>query len=610
MRSAPPPRYRLPRPRPGHLVPVGRAALGRPLDGRPRTNATWSKPGTGHYNPDQAGWWAHQSYRRRAAIVWALPLTLGASTFGWLVNPEATRSAQRLAAWLLIAWGLHVVIHKTRRWQPYKQWTQPIHNAIHGDLEMPRKLNPRSYIRVPRDGAHIHDPDKPIIITLPEDFAWPDGTRRAKLAHKVAEAGGIMADDGQFEAHFEMGVQPRTLTVACNPQPPDLVAFAEVLRFWQEAKPDELVLGVSHAKTPVVRSLASDSPHVLASMGPGGGKTELACALCLQRRLKVDARVIYFDFVKHGASAKWAKGIEGIEVIRHVDVAWQLMIDLYAEVEARCEGYWHHGYDENQREIFIVMDEANRSFDALRKYDKRMRADDKHAPSAIDAYEGIVHVGREADTRMVVFGQRGSAKGTGGGDARDAFGIILASRFRPNTARMLFPEVEKLRAPTWPGRFQVIAGGRAEEAQGALMINSKTKALLPEPTELVEQIAAGVVSSARPAVSAVPDAAMATVTALSSRTVTLEPGDDAAEVLEAELVDEAPVAPEKVDLRTAAERLAKRWPNATVSALRNYRGKPETKAEFPQPVGQDGDTFLYDLAEVDRFLANRPRRSI
>jgi hypothetical protein len=586
-----PPKHR------GRLVPLLRVLLGRPYNGHPRTNAGWSKPGTGHYDPDEAGWWAHQSFRRRMGIIWAVLLTPVISLYGYMVAPEVTVSAQREAAWIAVFILLWITIHRTRRWKPLKQWIEPIHLAAGPHLEMPRKINPRAYISLPRNGEHLTDPDHPITITLPYSFDWPEGPRRAKLAALVAEAGGI---GSEFEAYFQLEMEPRTLTVACNPQPPDLVLCdSEVIRLWDEAKPDEVVFGLSHEKTAVKRSFSNDSPHILASIGSGGGKTELACALCLQRRYKVGARVVYFDFVKRGASARWAKDIPGIEVIRHVDVAYRRFLELYDEIEARCEGYWNHGYDEGQDEIFIVLDEANRSMDKLRRYDKLMQTDDKHAPSALDAYEGILHVGREARTRMVVFGQRGSAKGTGGGDAREAFGIILASRFRPNTAKMLFPDVgdgsaaSLPRSPSHPGRFQVVAGGRAEEAQGVLMINAKTKQLLAGPREIADQAPAAALAKAStpaPRLQAVPD----TPAELTN-----------AEIVDAEVMPET-VPSQLVSLRQAADLLQGRWPNITLVALQNYRGKQ--RSEFPEPEHTEDGTHIYDLAKLDHFLANRPQR--
>ena len=587
-----PTHYPGPRPHRGRLVPTLRFLAGMPYDGHPKTNATWRKPGTGHYDPDQAGWWESQSYRRRMGIIWTVLLAPVVSVIGFIVMPEATLAAQREAAWLASLAVLWVTVHRTRRWQPYKQYLEPVHLAVHQDLGVPRKLSPRAYITLPRDGSHLTDPDRPVTVTLPDTFDWPDGPRRAKFAAKIAESSGI---GPEFSAYFQLEMEPRTVTVACNPQPPTLVHFdSEVVRSWEDAKPDELVFGMSHLdKTPVKASLSGDAPMVLASIGSGGGKTELASSLCLQRRFKVGARVIYFDFIKRGASARWAKDVPGIEVVRHVDVAYRRLIELYEEIQLRCEGYWHYGDDDSQQEIFIVLDEANRSFDKLRRYDKLMQVDDKHAPSAVDAYEGILQVGREARTHMVVFGQRGSARGTGGGDARDAFGIILASRYRPNTAKMLFPEVDvPPRAPTHPGRFQVVVGGKAQEAQGVLMRDPKTKNLLEEPRRFALETPCGApVALAPEPVPELPEAD--------------ERGD---EVVEGELIDPKTVASEWVDLRTAADRLRHRWPNITLAALRNYRGKQESRDEFPKPQDERAATYLYDLAEIDRFLANRPQR--
>jgi hypothetical protein len=380
------------------LVPAGRALVGRPVSGQPRTNATWSKPGTAPYDPDHAGWWSHQSHRRRAGIVWSILVGLVAGLYGLVVSPYATTSAARVLVWTGIVIGVYVIVHKTRRWEHYKRWIENIALAVGPLLDMPRRRNPREWVHVPV--GHQGDPDKPIVITLPPDFNWPE-PRRAKLAGLVAAVGGMY----DFHAHFEMAAQPRTLTVAAAPQPPPLVVFSDVLRHWEEAEPDEIVLGLSAGGTPVKRSLGGDSPHILCSIGSGGGKSEMCANIALQF-LRRGARVIDLDFVKKGASVKWAKHVPGVEIIRQVEPAYEAILEIAEEVERRCESYWHEGYDPDQQTILVVFEESNRGIAKLRRLEAQYRRDDKDAPSVLDALEGILFVGREAGTHMLTVGPR------------------------------------------------------------------------------------------------------------------------------------------------------------------------------------------------------------
>jgi len=583
----------------GALVPVGRVLTGRPakappVNHLPKTNATWSKPGTGPYDPDHAGWWAHQSYRRRTAIIWSGLVGLTASVYGWWISPAATQDAQRVVVWTGIVMVGYAVVHKTRRWEHFKRWIESIALAAGPMLDMPRKRNPREWVHVPV--GHQDDPDKPIVVTLPPDFNWPEA-RRLKLASLVAAVGGVH----NFHARFEMDAQPRTLTVAAAPQPPPLVVFADVIRHWEEAADDEIVIGLTAGGTPVKRSLGGDSPHILCSIGSGGGKSEFCCGVALQRRRR-GARVIYLDFVKKGASAKWAKDVDGIEVIRQVELAYDALLDIYDEVQRRCESYWHHGYNPDQQELFVILDESNRSIAALKKYEAELRADDKEAPSAIDAIEGILFVGREARTHMLTVGQRMSARASAGGDAREAYGIKLGNRFSPRTARMLFDDVgdgtkaSLPRSSNHPGRVQVVSGGTAVECQVPLMIDRSTKQLLPEPAELTGRL--GELATPAPKRESV-------------TSHVLRPGDSAVHdtgsrhlAVVPTVVEPGPVAT-LVDLTEAAEQLADRFPGLTKAKLANYRARE--KAEFPKWVQQVGQTYLYDLAEIEHFLANRPQ---
>lgn len=577
----------------GKLVPMVRGLAGLPVAGPPKTNATWSKPGTGPYDPDRAGWWAHQSYRRRAAITWAALCGTAALLIGGTVAPAGTQATARPLAWFALVVTGYVIVHKTRRWSHFKKWIEAIALAVGPWLDMPRRRNPREWIHVPV--GHQDDPDKPIVLTLPANFSMPE-TRRDKLAQLTAAVGGVQNP----RWHFDFEARPPTLTISALPQPPRLVVFSEVVRHWEEAEDDELVIGLTAGGAPVRVSLAGDSPHILCSMGSGGGKSEFCAGVALQmRRKRRAARVIYLDIIKRGASAKWAKGLDGIEVIRQVDVAHELLLDAYEEVQARCESYWNSGYDPEQQRVLIIVDEANRTMRALQKYWQTELEGQKTSP-AIDAIEGILFVGREADTHVLTVGQRMSAQASGGGDAREAYGVKIGNRYSPRTARMLFGDVgdgrtaSLPRSSNHPGRVQVVTGGQAVEAQVPLSIDRSTKQLLPEPKAwIAESPALGELGGGREQVTQRASRPGQTpVHDTGSRHLAVVP----------QVIDPAPEPTPLVSPLVSLQDAADQLPDVTVTALRNGRARDPDFPRHRQVVGQ---TKLYDFDELARWAANR-----
>jgi hypothetical protein len=570
------------------VVRAARFAVGHPLDGTHRTNAGWTKPGTAPYDPDRAGWWAHQSHRRRSAIRWGALLGITAAIIGILLAPGATASTLRIPVWFGIVTAVYVVVHKTRRWEHYKRWIEAIALAVGPLLDMPRRRNPREWIHVPI--GHQDDPDKPVLLTLPENFAMNE-TRRERLALLTAAVAGVQNPFWQFD----LEARPPTLLVSAIPQPPTLVVFSEIVREWENAADDELIIGLAAGGVPARVSLGGDSPHILCSMGSGGGKSEFCAGIALQMRRKArPARVIYIDVIKRGASAKWAKGVDGIEVIRSTALAHDLLLELFAQVQARCESYWDHGYDAEQQRVLIIVDEANRTTRELTRY-WRAECEGKGTSPAVDAIEGILFVGREAATHVLTVGQRMSAAASGGGDAREAYGVKIGNRFSPQTARMLFGDVGDGRASTLPrssnhpGRVQVVTGGSAVAVQVPLSTDRATKALLPGPAAWIADAPPLVVQSVRPAMS--PNTAR----------VGDSPVHDVGR-RHLEPVPNAPADAEPPPMLIALPDAVEQLDGVSLTALKNARARDK---DFPEPAQKVGQTYLYDLDELARWAANR-----
>jgi hypothetical protein len=587
---------------------VGRGLAGRSVFGPEKTNARWGRGGTGPPD-DHAGWWAHQSYRRRSAIRLLVVLGPIAYLIGRWVDPAGTARLVRVAGLIGLLVLVSAVVHWSRRWSHYKTWTVAVALTAGKLLNVSRHRRPRDWVHIPP--GHRDDPDKPMVIDLPDNFSWPVG-RREKLALALAATGGVQHPDW----YFALEARPKTLTIRAMPSPPELVTFAEVVAHLPRLDPRDVLWGFRTGRQPFTVSLVSDSPHILVSAGPGGGKSAFLCWLCLQFfPWRPRPRVIFLDFVKGGSSCKWAKEFsEGpdplVEVIREVDEAHDLILELFAEIKGRTRRYWHHGYDPDERHILIVMDEGNQSWPELQRYSRQVLG--VTGPSAaIGAMQGILQVGREANATVVQCGQRGSHRGTGGGDQREAFGVVAASRFTPRTAKMLFSDVGDGRAATLPvssnhrGRFQVATGGVATEVQAPLCIDPTTKLLLPEAREWVwATVGASVPAAADPGSDpgVFPGREGRGVAgSAGSRPLHVVP-DPPSEDPDEE-VGEPLDATELVTLRRAAERLPGDT-QSTLDALQNDRKRH--REAFPAIRRRTAQGDLYDFDELRRHWLHRP----
>lgn len=595
------------RPRHGRTPSViARGLAGRTVFGPEKTNARWGRHGTGPVD-DRAGWWAHQSYRRRSGLRLLVIFGPLAVIYGLFVNPEGTARLLREAGLVALLMGFMAMIHWTRRWSHYKTWIVAVALVAGGLLAVSRHRRPRDWVHIPV--GHREDPDKPVVLDLPDNFSWPQ-TRRDKLAKTVAATAGIQHADWEFDD--EARPYP-TLTVRSLPQPPDLVKFEDMIPHYETCALDAVVWGKTTGAAPYSTSLSSDSPHVLCSIGPGGGKTEFCCGLALQfLRRPRPTRIVYFDIIKHGASAKWAKDIDGIDVIVDVNDAHDLILELYAEVQRRCKGYYLYGYNPDEPLILIIMDEANRSYKELQRYWARVLGGVRTSP-AIDAYEGILFVGREASAVCCTVGQRGSAAGTGGGDSREAYGVIAANRYSLRTSRMLFADVGDGTKASMPvssnkqGRIQVVTGGVATLVQTPLCIDRNTKELLPAARAWLETAPLGATAGSAagdPMTRYAPTLGITTGSDPGSghrgghlHSVPNAPEDDLPEP------DEAVEATLMVSLGDAAERLPGDT-KAIKTALENDRRRKVPG--FPGPRHQVGRTKLYDFDEVRAYWSERP----
>lgn len=567
---------------------VGRFFAGRDVDGQRRTDATWRHRGQVALTPTgRASRWAHQTHQRRAGVRTSVVTGLVLVAFGLVASPASTVTTLRVMVIGAGLAGVWVVVEKSRRWSHVHTYVIPTAAALADMLGVSRHVDPQSWVHVPTD--HRTNPDKTVTIDLPETYHAPKAQQKR---HAEVAANKLAMNAPDWGIDWE-GDHPLLWLRAC-PSPPERVTFEQVRELAEKATPDQVVLGLGARMAPGVVSLSDDSPHILASIGTGGGKSNCGKWVALQA-LRRGHQVVIIDIVKRGASHKWAKGIDGVLVYRHPDTAHAALLELAELVEQRCEEYWHKGQTTADQPIQLVIEESNRTMRKLQAFWVNQLGGTKTSPAVL-AIEGILCVGRESEVNAITFGQRMSAQASGGGDARENYGAKLGNRFSRQTAKMLFGDCNPLPPNiTEPGRVQVVIGQSFTTVQMPLLPDSD-----PAPVQwaLAGREAAGLADTVIRTPVEAGESTSRTSRDLENQ-ATYEVGRE-----EAQRGAYLSVVPDPgQELVTLAQAATVLGLNRKV--LANARDRDP---DFPHLRGHRGQALLYSLDELQRWAPNRARQ--
>lgn len=568
---------------------IGRFVSGRELDGTPRTNSRWRYPGTRPLTPHgHASRWAHYSHDRRASIRLTGVISAAAVAYGLARDASNTEATLRVLAWVVLLCVGYVGVEKTRRWSHYRTYVVRTAVGMGELLGKSRHVDPLTWVHVPTD--HRTNPDKVVTIDLDAGYHAPKRQREQHAAHAAQLLGMRDPDWG-----IDLESSPPVLWLRACPNPPQLVTFEQVRELAENTPVGEFFFGLGARMKAFGVSLSGDSPHILASIGSGGGKSQFGKWMALQA-LRRGARVVIIDIVKRGASHKWAKGVPGVEIYRHPDTAHQALIDLSELVEARCEANWVEGESLDNQQVLLIIEESNRTLRKLQAYWVNVLRETKTS-LAILAIEGILCVGREAGVNGVTVGQRMSAAASGGGDARENYGVRLGNRFSRQTAKMLFADVHPLpQNVTDPGRVQVVIGQTATEIQLPKLPDED-----PAPLEWAIEGYLQATAGMDPEVMSRSSDKPRDLGKQGSQEV-IETASPVSEPRPGHLVLVPDADDQLVSLSQAAMKLG-----VTQKSLSNAHDRDP---EFPKPAGRRGRALLYRMDEIERWAPNRERAQV
>ena len=454
--------------KPSAVVLLWRWHSGASLDGRYRTNATWTMPSRGDkpvkHPTDHAVRWHHMPRMHRAAIRTGTTLALAGAAWGLVTAFWLTVNLLVTAALAAAGYGIWRTVRRVRRWRHHRRWVRPLTRAL-----TPQLGSPPVRLEIDRDRSRV-------LVGLPEDFTGSDrdkeGVTRAVTAKLAIEAP---------DASWKLDGRKPLVTFTRSEPPPSRVTWDDVAAQVDALGPDDLMIGPGKKASMVTASLASDSPHLLIAMGTGGGKSNSA-AFWLVQQLRRGAIGLFLDAKHH--SHPWAfkdmdaefGQLPNVAYARRTQDLHDAMVWLADELDRRNQVALRAINAKGDilgdvgPRLFIVAEELNLATPRLKQHwaDIRTKEDVKKSP-ALTGMGEVAFAGRAVKMHLIVIGQMMTAESLGGGAVRENMGIRCMARYTQNSWKMLAGDTPMPPSPSVPGRVQCLTSGTVREAQVPLM---------------------------------------------------------------------------------------------------------------------------------------------
>jgi hypothetical protein len=507
-----------------------RYVSGRPMNGEPRTDATYLRRGTEVLPPyRRASRWMYRPGWQRQAFRLGTPTGAVALAASYAAEPTLTEAgAGTVAASVAVRAAVRGRRQlKTRKFR--RTYTQPLAAALAPVLRIPDHTRPEQWLTISPElaglAARLAEPMSPAEVALRKWYGehiepglrylpdrlmrlrwWAADTpparsvrrrldyfrrpRPGKPARVEIEVAGYVTPELQkiirqtitaklplgdlIESWDQVGTHAVGMWTV-RERPPREVGFADIEPYLDSLKDDEFLLGLRAGRRPYVVSLNNDSPHIACSAGSGAGKSVLAMLLGVQV-LSRGGRVLILD---GKGSHRWALGLPGVTYCTapadmHAALIGTAALADERNTEALAQP---EGWDPGPR-VLVIFEEMNATTARLKAYwDKvRDKSDPKVSP-AIQGFRDIMFMGRSAKVHLFGVAQMLTANTTGGPESRENFGIRALARYTANNWKMLAPECPMPRKSGTLGRWQLVVAGTATEVQVAYLQPDEARAI-------------------------------------------------------------------------------------------------------------------------------------
>jgi len=356
-----------------------------------------------------------------------------------------------------------VVIPGRREWLEEKILPVSRSSAIILGTSIPdRKAD--QWVTVPKD--YREPGGSPVEIRLPATFTGADQSVKTRLERSVAAKLGMKELTATWRTE---GSNPSVL-LSSPPEPPRIVSFADVEHFLRAQAEWDFLYGIAGSGESFSISVTGDTPHGAVSSGSGGGKSELLKGIIAQAGHKGWFSVI-LDWKEE--SQEWAKGLPGVRYLTTVEGIHDMCIAVGEEIE-----YRKAHPDTPRPRLLLVCEEWSITAPLLTEFWATLRgtADPEERKTmpprspAITSVMKVIFAGRALGVFLQFVAIRFSARVTNGNaDLRESFQVINMARYKPQTVKMLAPDVKPFpKKSKHPGRWVAVSGDEAVVYQGVL----------------------------------------------------------------------------------------------------------------------------------------------
>jgi len=319
---------------------------------------------------------------------------------------------------------------------------QLVDNGVVGNVSMMLRDRPERYIKLPKVfPIDASDLESCVTIRLPVSPGSQDKLKDkivADIGHRLGMLGGVTGQWGYVGHGAVVKVFP-TPSFGEARTVFDYLPYIEA----NEGNPHIVLLGLDLDGKPITYDHVKMGPHIKASAGSGGGKSNLYRFLVPQY-IRSGGQVIILD-VKGVSMLDLAVALE-FRNIRYFSEA-QTCHDAFqavfeelerrrkADIEARLAGR-----SITFTPLHVIMEEANTLMAMLKdfwEYAKKAHGDAAVHSPAIRSMHYSVYMGREFGIYIHVIAQRAEAAVFGGGAVRENFNAALMSKWDMRTWKML-----------------------------------------------------------------------------------------------------------------------------------------------------------------------------
>lgn len=442
---------------------------GLPLT-KPKTNASWLYSGD-KMRPEfrKATRLAYLAGWQRMLLRWSvLGFVIGYYYLKWQ-HPEGLQrfgTAALVSVTLLLAFS---AVFLAQWWRHTYRTVRPILRAVSGSAGLPpNPPNPGSRLRIPMN--YRYSEHNVIRLNFDRDtFRGDEGQKKMVAQIMTARL------PGEYIAEWHTDDSQPYVLFKTRPHPPARVSWEDIQEAVFSSAADTLIMGRDTSKEIVSISLDNEAPHIALSMGTGGGKSSTLRNIIVQLLIKGVERIDIVDPKR--ISLREFKGHPRVFIHTSIPAMVEAIDSFCVEIGRRYDVVEEHGDQDFKRRVLLI--EEGNSFELMVNawWAQVKKPSDPKVHPVFTSLNLALAQGRQAKMNIFSVFQRMSAKASGGGDARENYGVKILARFSANTWKILIGSSPVWRSSRHAGRAVIDSGDDPRWVQMVFLSDTQAREL-------------------------------------------------------------------------------------------------------------------------------------